>query len=74
MKSTVVKRSVAIHGYKTSVSLENEFWDGIKDIAKARRTTISDLISAIDAGRQEGNNLSSAIRRYVLQYCSDPPR
>jgi predicted DNA-binding ribbon-helix-helix protein len=67
MKSKVLKRSIVIAGHKTSVSLEEAFWSGLKDIAVARRTTLSDLVGAIDAERQHGN-LSSAIRLFVLEY------
>ena len=66
MISTVVKRSIVIGGHKTSVSLEDAFWSGLKEIAVSRRTTISDLIAAIDGRRQLGN-LSSAIRLFVLE-------
>jgi predicted DNA-binding ribbon-helix-helix protein len=66
MISTVVKRSIVIGGHKTSVSLEDAFWTGLKDIAVSRRTTISDLIATIDSRRQVGN-LSSAIRLFVLE-------
>jgi len=65
MKSPVVKRSIVIAGHKTSVSLEDAFWSGLKQIAVARNMTLSDLVSAIDANRQQGN-LSSAIRLFVL--------
>ena len=61
MKSPVVKRSVVLAGHNTSVSLEDAFWQGLKDIAMSRRTTLSDLISSIDIGRERGN-LSSALR------------
>jgi predicted DNA-binding ribbon-helix-helix protein len=67
MKSPVVKRSIVIAGHKTSVSLEEAFWKGLKDIAGGRDTTLSDLVAAIDSERQHGN-LSSAIRLYVLDY------
>jgi predicted DNA-binding ribbon-helix-helix protein len=67
MKSKVLKRSIVIAGHKTSVSLEGEFWSGLKDIAVARRMTLSELVGVIDAERQHGN-LSSAIRLFVLQY------
>jgi predicted DNA-binding ribbon-helix-helix protein len=67
MKSPVVKRSIVIAGHKTSVSLEDAFWKGLKEIAGARDTTLSDLVAAIDSGRQLGN-LSSAIRLFVLDY------
>jgi predicted DNA-binding ribbon-helix-helix protein len=67
MKSPVVKRSIVIAGHKTSVSLEDAFWTGLKDIAVSRRMTLSDLVGAIDSERQHGN-LSSAIRLFVLDH------
>ena len=67
MKSTVVKRSIVVAGHKTSVSLEDAFWEGLKDIAKARRVTLSDLVGGIDTNREHGN-LSSAIRLFVLSH------
>jgi predicted DNA-binding ribbon-helix-helix protein len=67
MKSPVIKRSIVIAGHKTSVSLEDAFWKGLKDIAINRRATLSDLVAAIDAERQFGN-LSSAIRLFVLDH------
>jgi predicted DNA-binding ribbon-helix-helix protein len=67
MKSPVVKRSIVIEGHKTSVSLEDAFWQGLKQIAAARGVTLSDLVAAIDRERKQGN-LSSAIRLYVLDY------
>jgi predicted DNA-binding ribbon-helix-helix protein len=67
MKSLVVKRSIVLAGHKTSVSLEEAFWNGLKGIAMGRRQSLSDLISAIDAERQQGN-LSSAVRLFVLNH------
>ena len=65
MKSPVIKRSIVIAGHKTSVSLEDAFWQGLKDIAVDRHMTLSDLVASIDTGRAHGN-LSSAIRLFVL--------
>ena len=65
MKSPVVKRSIVVAGHKTSVSLEDAFWEGLKDIAKARRVKLSDLVGSIDTDREHGN-LSSALRLFVL--------
>jgi len=79
MSSPVVKRSIVIAGHKTSVSLENAFWQGLKDIAGERELTLSDLVATIDIDRHYGN-LSSAIRLFVLDYyreragTSRPPR
>jgi len=67
MKSPVVKRSIVIAGHKTSVSLEDAFWRGLKEIAAGRNMTLSDLVATIDGGRRQGN-LSSAIRLFVLEY------
>jgi len=67
MKSPVIKRSIVIAGHKTSVSLEDAFWKGLKEIADDRDVTLSDLVSSIDTDRQHGN-LSSAIRLFVLDH------
>lgn len=64
---TVVKRSIVIAGHKTSVSLEDAFWTGLKEIAGKRGLTLSELVAMIDTGRG-GGNLSSAIRLFVLDY------
>ncbi len=76
MKSFVVKRSIMIAGHKTSVSLEDAFWKGLKEIASSRDTTLSDLVATID-GKRQHNNLSSAIRLFVLGFYRSqlsPPR
>ena len=67
MKSLVVKRSIVVSGHKTSVSLEDAFWSGIKEIASGRNITLSDLVTTVDSDRQQGN-LSSAIRLFVLDF------
>jgi predicted DNA-binding ribbon-helix-helix protein len=67
MKSPVVKRSIVITGHKTSVSLEDAFWTGLKDIASSRNLTLSELVASIDGDRRQGN-LSSAIRLFVLDH------
>ncbi|MFL5078719.1 MAG: ribbon-helix-helix domain-containing protein [Microvirga sp.] len=61
----VVKRSVAIAGHRTSVSLEAPFWTELHEIARQRGRSAQALIAEIDAGRA-GQNLSSAIRVFVL--------
>ena len=67
MKSPVIKRSIVIAGHKTSVSLEDAFWKGLKEIATTRDMTLSDLVATIDTDRHHGN-LSSAIRLFVLEH------
>ena len=67
MKSPIVKRSLVIAGHKTSVSLEDAFWRGLKEIAAIRGLTISDTVTSLDKDRRQGN-LSSAIRLFVLEH------
>ncbi|WFU44192.1 ribbon-helix-helix domain-containing protein [Bradyrhizobium sp. CB82] len=67
MKSPVVKRSIVVAGHKTSVSLEEAFWNGMKEISSQRNITLSELVGEIDSNRPHGN-LSSAIRLFVLDY------
>ena len=64
-KSAVAKRSIVIDGHKTSISLEEEFWDSFKSIAEFKGIFLSTLASHIDAERNK-SNLSSQIRLYVL--------
>jgi predicted DNA-binding ribbon-helix-helix protein len=67
MGSEIVKRSVVINGHKTSVSLEQRFWEGVKFVAGEKNFTISGLLAEID-GQRTQDNLSSAIRLYVFDY------
>jgi predicted DNA-binding ribbon-helix-helix protein len=66
-KSPVVKRSVRIDGRNTSVSLEDQFWEALKEIAKERGMALQDLVAAIKAERRKGG-LSSAIRVFVIEH------
>ena len=67
MQSVVVKHSIVIAGHKTSISLEDEFWSGLKQVVKAQNTTLSELVAGIKSQRGNGN-LSSAIRIFVLDH------
>jgi predicted DNA-binding ribbon-helix-helix protein len=67
MQSAVIKRSIIVGGHKTSVSLEDAFWYGLKEIGRGYNVKLSDLVAAIDARRPHGN-LSSAIRLFVLDH------
>jgi predicted DNA-binding ribbon-helix-helix protein len=66
-KSLVTKRSIDVGGHKTSISLEDDFWRALKEIALKYRVTLSDLVGSIDSQRQHGN-LSSAVRLFVLNH------
>jgi len=67
MKSAVIKRSVLIDGRKTSISLEDEFWDGLREIAGHSKLGLSRLVEQIDENRNN-INLSSAIRVFVFRH------
>ena len=66
-KSPVVKRSIEIVGHQTSISLEDQFWEALKQIAKERGTTLKDLVASIEAEPHTGG-LSSAIRVFVIEH------
>ena len=71
MKSSVIKRSIMIDGHKTSVSLEDAFWRGLKEIARGQQATLSNVVAEIGKSRKHGN-LSSAIRLFVLDWVRAP--
>ena len=58
------KRSLTIHGHRTSISLEEPFWVALNDIATARQQSVASLVQMIDKERVGG--LSSAIRMFIL--------
>ena len=63
--SSVIKRSVIRNGHKSSISLEDQFWDALREIADHEHMAISTLVAHIDHNRTT-SNLSSAIRVFVL--------
>ena len=67
MKSTIIKRSIVLNGRKTSVSLEAEFWDSLREIACAQKINLTEA-GATSRPRPEGNNFSSAIRVFVFNH------
>jgi predicted DNA-binding ribbon-helix-helix protein len=67
MKSTVHKHSILLGGHRTSVSLEDAFWQALKEVARENRVTVSCMADQIDKAR-EHHNLSSAIRLFVLNH------
>ena len=73
MKSLVAKRNIVIDGHKTSISLEDAFWNALKEIAHTHRITLSELNAHIASVRTQPN-LSSAIRLYVLEHIRSPDK
>jgi predicted DNA-binding ribbon-helix-helix protein len=67
-KRGVIKRSIVIAGHRTSVSLEQLFWQQLKQIADQRDVSLNALVQSIDRER-DGENLSSAIRIFILNEC-----
>jgi predicted DNA-binding ribbon-helix-helix protein len=63
-QSKIKKRSIIVNGHKTSVSLEDEFWNELRDVAAERRVPVTALVNEID--QVPGRNLSSAIRVYLF--------
>jgi predicted DNA-binding ribbon-helix-helix protein len=66
-RSLVLKRSIVIAGQRTSISLEDDFWQALREIAIRRNMRLSELVTSIDAERAHAN-LSSAIRLFVLDF------
>lgn len=62
----VKKRSVRVAGHRTSVSLEEPFWDALKAIAAAEGVPLAALVERVDRTRR--GSLSSALRLYVLDH------
>jgi predicted DNA-binding ribbon-helix-helix protein len=61
------KRSFSIEGHRTSISLERQFWEALKDAAAQEGVSLAALVARIDAGRG-GAGLSSAVRIWILGY------
>lgn len=66
-EKVVQKRSVIVNGRKSSVSLEDEFWDGLREIVALRGGSTRDLVNEINAARVN-SNLSAALRLFVLDH------
>ena len=66
-KSQIKKRTVVVRGLKSSVSVEQSFWDALKEIAAANKVSLAELVATIDGDRKQAN-LSSAMRLFVLDY------
>ncbi|MCG6882524.1 MAG: ribbon-helix-helix domain-containing protein [Silicimonas sp.] len=72
--SRPVKRSLTLRGHRTSVTLEDPFWQAFRDIAAGMNRPINDLAAEIDAGRDLDTGLATAIRLFVLAYYRDAKR
>jgi predicted DNA-binding ribbon-helix-helix protein len=61
------KISISLSGHKTSISIEKEFFDILKQLAKDRKVSTASIIKSIDDNRKPGSNLSSEIRIWILK-------
>ncbi len=74
MTARPAKRSLTLHGHRTSVSLEEPFWEAFRAIAEARGQTLNQLAAGIDDARSGDEGLASAIRVFVLAYYREARR
>lgn len=76
MSHRPIKRSLSLHGHRTSVSLEDEFWQALQQIAAEQQRPLAALAAEIDADRGHETGLATAIRLHVLRHfrnkCSAP--
>lgn len=66
-RSLIIQRSVVVAGRKTSVSLEQEFWNALKEIAKSHNQSLAQIVTRIREDRKN-SNLSSEVRLFVFDY------
>jgi predicted DNA-binding ribbon-helix-helix protein len=73
----MAKRSLTVAGHRTSISLEEPFWDGLAEMAAARKSSVAAIVASVDRNRTAGTNLSAAVRMAVLAWyrrkASTPP-
>ena len=62
----LIKKSITIKNHRTSISLEKEFWDALKIVAKEQKCSVETLVARIDFKRK--NSLASSIRVYLLKF------
>ena len=61
------KISVSLYGHQTSISLESEFIDVLRNLAKQQNISVASIIQNIDNTRKPNSNLSSEIRIWILK-------
>ena len=74
MSDRPLKHSITLHGHRTSVSLEAEFWQALQDIAAAEARPVAALAAEIDAARAPQTGLATAIRLHVLRHFRNKAR
>lgn len=74
MSSRPAKRSLTLHGHRTSVSLEAEFWEALREVAEADGRSLASLAAEIDARRDPSTGLATALRLHVLRHFRNKSR
>lgn len=64
---TLRKYTLRVAGATTSLSVDEEFWDGLKEIASEKQVNVTTLVNEINSARQSPN-LSAAVRIFVIEY------
>jgi predicted DNA-binding ribbon-helix-helix protein len=67
-KSSLISRNITVRGHRTSIRLEPEMWDAIKDISKRESTTIHNICSLISIRKSDDTSLTAAIRVFLMLY------
>lgn len=65
---TLKKRSLTLHGHRTSLALEPEFWSALEEMAALEGASLAAVIARIDDSRDADAPLSSAVRVAVLRH------
>lgn len=68
MSDRPIKRSITLHGHRTSVSLEAAFWQALQDIAAAEGKPLAQIAARIDSARNPATGLATALRLFILHY------
>ncbi|MDP2086510.1 MAG: ribbon-helix-helix domain-containing protein [Gemmobacter sp.] len=74
MPDRPAKHSLTLHGHRTSVSLEDEFWEALREVAQAEGRPVAALAAEIDAARPPQMGLASAIRLHLLRHFRNKAR
>ncbi|HVY20837.1 MAG TPA: ribbon-helix-helix domain-containing protein [Bauldia sp.] len=64
----MTKRSLTVAGHRTSISIEEPFWDGLAEMAAARKSSVAAIVASVDRTRPGNTNLSAAVRIAVLAW------
>ncbi|MDR3450713.1 MAG: ribbon-helix-helix domain-containing protein [Alphaproteobacteria bacterium] len=66
--STLVSRNVTISGRRTSIRLEPEMWDGLREVCRRERSNLHYVCTSVAIQKQESTSLTAAIRVFVMRY------